>query len=296
MKVLSLISSPRRLGNSELAAREILRRLPEAWEKRMIRLSDMNLTPCKACYSCLAREDKSCVLKDDMDFILSNMLWADKIVIAAPCYILGAHIGIHRLIDRLMPVSENYLDFAGKQCALVVSYGLPGWEGLAREEMLKIPLTLGMDVVGAAMLEATLPGDSIQGSNPGRLQALADALTDARAAVTCAPTEARDPEGGVLLCPYCRSRLLTIKPDRTWRCVLCDGNGVVTLGKDGLGLETNPSHENRFTTDNRIAHERRLQEAKREFIERRAEIKLLQEDYRDDRLIAPFSAEPALTP
>jgi hypothetical protein len=47
-------------------------------------------------------------------------------------------------------------------------------------------------------------------------------------------------------------------------------------------LEVNPLHENRFTTDNRIAHERRLQEAKREFIERRAEIKLLQGEYRDD--------------
>jgi multimeric flavodoxin WrbA len=285
MNVLGLVSSPRRLGNSELATREILRRLPDAWEKRMIRLSDMCLTPCKACYACLAREDKSCVLKDDMDFILSNMLWADKIVIAAPCYILGAHIGIHRLIDRLMPVSELYPDFAGKQCALIVSYGLPGWEGLAREEMLKIPRALGMDVVSATMLKATLPGESIQGSNLQCLHASADALADARTEEGRNPAKTREPREEVLLCPRCQSRLLTIKPDRTWRCVLCDTNGLVTIGEEGLGLQVNPLHEDRFTTDNRIAHEHRLQEAKREFAGRRAEIKLLQGDYRGDEWI-----------
>ncbi|MDR1247396.1 MAG: flavodoxin family protein [Clostridiales Family XIII bacterium] len=281
MKVLGLVSSPRRLGNSELAVREILRCLPDEWEKRMIRLSDMNLIACKACYSCLAREDKSCILKDDMDFILRHMLRADKIVIAAPCYILGAHIGVQRLIDRLMPITENSLRFADKQCALVISYGLPGWEGLAREEMLKIPHIFGMEFAGAVTLEATLPGDSIRGRNLRRLQSLAEVLAERR------PAETQESEEGVLLCPYCRSRLLTIKPDRTWRCVLCDVNGLVAVGEEGLALEKNPLCENRFSAERRIAHERRLQEAKQQFIERRAEIKLLQEDYADGDWLRP---------
>jgi multimeric flavodoxin WrbA len=281
MKVLGLVSSPRRLGNSELATREIMRRLPGAWEKRMIRLSDMNLIACKACYSCLAREDKSCILKDDMDFVLRHMLQADRIIIAAPCYILGAHIGVQRLIDRLLPITENGLRFAGKRCALVISYGLPGWEGFAREEMLKIPYIFGMEFAGAAVLEATLPGDSIRGRNLRRLQSLAEVLAGSR------PAENHESEDGVLLCPHCRSRLLTIKPDRTWRCVLCDGRGLVTLGENGLGLKANPLYENRFSAGRRIAHERRLQEAKQQFIERRAEIKLLQEDYADGDWLRP---------
>jgi multimeric flavodoxin WrbA len=278
MRVLGLVSSPRRFGNSELAVKEILRRLPDAWEKRMIRLSDMNLIPCKACYACLSQEENACVLKDDMDFVLRHMLQADKIVIAAPCYILGAHIGVERLIDRLMPVMERHLDFAGKQCAVVVFHGLPGWEGVAREEMLKIPRTLGMDVVGAATLEATLPGDSIRGRNLERLRVLAEILSDARAAETYAPEE------DALLCPYCQSRLLTIKPDRTWRCVLCDGSGLVTVGEADFGLEADPSAGHRFSEDRRVAHIRRLQEAKQEFIARRAEIKSLQQEYPDGDL------------
>jgi multimeric flavodoxin WrbA len=278
MRVLGLVSSPRRFGNSELAVKEILRRLPDAWDKRMIRLSDMNLMPCKACYACLSQEGNACVLKDDMDFILRHMLQADKIVIAAPCYILGAHIGVQRLIDRLMSVMEMHLRFAGKQCAVVVFHGLPGWEGMAREEMLKIPRILGMDCVGAATLEATLPGDSVRGQNLRCLHDLAEILADMR------PAEACPPEDGVLLCPYCRSRLLTVKPDRGWRCVLCGGSGLVTVGEAGFGLEADTAAGHRFTDDRRIAHAHRLQDAKREFIARRAEIKRLQQDYPDGDL------------
>jgi multimeric flavodoxin WrbA len=278
MNVLGLISSPRPFGNSELAAKEIMRGLPDAWEKRMIRLSDMNLLSCTACYRCLSQEGHACVLKDDLDFILRHMLWADKIIIAAPCYVLGAHLGVHRLIDRLMPVSENYVKFAGKQCALVVSYGLSGWEGLAREEMLKIPLALGMDSAGAAVLKATLPGDSVSGRNLSRLRALAGVLAGGRGAGNYPP------EDDVLPCPRCGSRLLTVKPDRSWRCPLCDGGGFVTIGDDGLGLESNPSEENRFSTDRRIEHERNLKDAKREFAARKDEIKRVRREYPDGDL------------
>ncbi|MDR1572847.1 MAG: flavodoxin family protein [Clostridiales Family XIII bacterium] len=278
MRILGLVSSPRRFGNSELAVKEILRRLPDTWDKRMIRLSDMNLIPCKACYACLSQAGNACVLADDMNFVLQHMLQADKIIIAAPCYILGAHIGVQRLIDRLMPMMEKHLCFADKQCALLVFHGLPGWEGMAPEEMLKIPQVLGMNLAGAAALEATLPGDSVRGQNLQRLHALAEMLLGTR------PAEIYPPEDGALLCPYCHSRLLTVKSDRSWRCVLCDGRGLVTAGEAGLALETDSAAGHRFSNDRRIAHMRRLQDAKQEFIARRAEIKHMQQDYPDGDL------------
>jgi hypothetical protein len=175
-----------------------------------------------------------------------------------------------------MPVMENYAWFAGKQCALVISYGLPGWEGMAREEMLKLPWTLGMDFVGAVVLNATLPGDSVQGHNLRRLRDLAGILADPQTA------EGLQPEDDVLLCPYCQSRLLTIKPDRSWRCVLCDGGGLVAAEEDGFRLTADPLAECRFSVGRRIAHERRLQETKQEFIERRAQIKARQQVYLSD--------------
>ena len=38
MRVLGIMSSPRRGGNSELAAKEILNTLPDSWEKAMINI------------------------------------------------------------------------------------------------------------------------------------------------------------------------------------------------------------------------------------------------------------------
>jgi multimeric flavodoxin WrbA len=276
MKVLGLVSSPRRYGNSELAAKELLRSLPDEWEKRMIRLSDLELAPCKACYACLAREGNSCVLRDDMDFVLEHMMWADKIVIAAPCYILGAHVGVQRLIGRLMPVMERHPSFAGKQCALAISYGLHGWEGMAREEMLKIPQCLGMGFAGAVMLEAIMPGDSVRGENLQSLRALAKALEG-----PCGG-EPYTPERDTLLCPYCRSRLLTIRPGRDWRCVLCGGGGTIVEGPQGFSLAVDGQAGNHFTAESRVEHENQLQEAKRRFIKHKAEIKELQGEYRQD--------------
>ena len=49
MRVLGIISSPRKGGNSELAAKEILRSLPEEWEKAMVNLYDLNIKNCTAC-------------------------------------------------------------------------------------------------------------------------------------------------------------------------------------------------------------------------------------------------------
>jgi hypothetical protein len=57
---------------------------------------------------------------------------------------------------------------------------------------------------------------------------------------------------------------------------------------EGLGLEADPLGENRFSAGRRIDHERRLLEAKREFIASRADIRMLQRDYiNDDWWIRP---------
>ena len=52
MRVLGIISSPRRGGNSELAAKEILNTLPDSWEKAMININDLDIKTCTACYAC----------------------------------------------------------------------------------------------------------------------------------------------------------------------------------------------------------------------------------------------------
>ena len=49
MRVLGIISSPRKGGNSELAVKEILKTLPDSWEKAMININDLEIKTCTAC-------------------------------------------------------------------------------------------------------------------------------------------------------------------------------------------------------------------------------------------------------
>ena len=77
MKILCLIASPRKIGNSEICAKEIVSQLPADWEKEIINLCQLHLEPCKACYACLPA-GKKCVIKDDLDSLLTKLQAADK--------------------------------------------------------------------------------------------------------------------------------------------------------------------------------------------------------------------------
>ena len=70
-KIVSLILSPRELGNCEILAKEICRNIPEDSELELIRLTAKNIKPCKGCYACLA--NGICPLDDDFIEVASAM-------------------------------------------------------------------------------------------------------------------------------------------------------------------------------------------------------------------------------
>ena len=128
-KVLGLIASHRKGGNSELAVREMMRRFPDDWEKGMIRLTDLDIAYCRACYACLPK-GRGCVIEDDMAFLIEQIREADKIILASATYIQGGHTALKRMRDRTLPLIADFEDFAGKDCVLVGSYGIRHWDGL----------------------------------------------------------------------------------------------------------------------------------------------------------------------
>ena len=58
MRILGLVASPRRLGNSEILVKEIMSVLPAEWPKEMIRLPDLNIKNCTGllCLSACGKE------------------------------------------------------------------------------------------------------------------------------------------------------------------------------------------------------------------------------------------------
>ena len=271
MKVLGIVSSPRRAGNSELAVKEILMQLPDSWEKEMIRLNELNIKYCTACYACVPA-DKKCKLDDDLGFFLDRVKSADKIVIGAPTYYLGGHTGLKLVLDRFLSIVSNYDDFKGRDSVFVAPYGRPGGDGLVKEDMVIFARKLDSNLVDSEIMLATNPGDSVQGDNLKALKRLADSLINP-------PLKPHSPAGEIN-CPYCTSRAITLMEDGRWRCTVCNGYGTIE-NKDGkYGLLYDPGYRGyNFTQEDIAAHADYLVKMKKLFLETKDKIKELQAKY-----------------
>ena len=66
MKVVGLVGSPRKNGNTKIIVDEILKGAFEAYaETKTFNLDEMDINPCKACMNC--KENKGeCAIEDDM--------------------------------------------------------------------------------------------------------------------------------------------------------------------------------------------------------------------------------------
>ena len=84
VRVLGIVGSPRKGGNTELLVREALEgaRSVAGVETRILLLAEMNIGPCSGCYSCSSAYDL-CALqfRDDMHSYYEAFLWADGLII-----------------------------------------------------------------------------------------------------------------------------------------------------------------------------------------------------------------------
>lgn len=274
MRVVGIISSPRKGGNSELAVKEILNTLPDSWEKAMINLNELNIKTCTACYGCLPEGTKCKIKDDDLDFIIRHVKHADKVVIATPAYMLGGHTMLKRVLDRLISLVSDYKLFKGSDCVIAISYGFDGWEGLSKEDAVLFARKFHLNVIGTELMLATLPGDSVKGENLEKLHRLAALLENGQEGLP-------KPTSSALECPFCSSTALHIHPDGKLRCCVCAGEGKLVHGEHGLKMEYDPAFNHHLTHKSLDIHADYLTEKKQLFLDTRKDIKALQATYAD---------------
>lgn len=272
VKVLGLVASPRRVGNSEIIVKEVMNLLPPEWDKEMIRLNDLRIDRCKACYVCLP-QDKRCYLHDDLNFFLDRIKEADKVIISAPVYFLGQQTILKLINDRLISILSNGADyFTEKQCVIVIPYGIKDWEGYAREATMHFARFLGLNVTGTMLINATLPGDALNKTTLESMGRLAKSLENNSI------VDFGDPDK--VYCPDCGSSLLQIYHKSKWRCVICGAVGEWSVSEGEFVLSWNPGDHRRYSLDGMTAHEHLLTQAKDEFIKRRKQVAAVQERYK----------------
>lgn len=121
MKILAVIGSPRRGGNTEVMVEEILQgAVNNGHSFETLRLYDYEILPCLDCRGCKRAEGGyRCVLTDGMNEIYPMLEWADLIIFGTPVYWYGPTAKMKLLIDRLRPfIASRKLE--GKKGMLVV--------------------------------------------------------------------------------------------------------------------------------------------------------------------------------
>ena len=85
-KVLAIVSSPRKGGNSELLVDEFVKGAKESGHMvEKVCLRGKKIAPCLACEACL-KNGGTCVQKDDMTEVLAKLIAAEVIVLSTPVY------------------------------------------------------------------------------------------------------------------------------------------------------------------------------------------------------------------
>lgn len=264
LKVLGLVASPRKLGNSEILVKEMLASLPAEIDKEMIHLPSLQIEACKACYACLP-EDKNCMISDDLAFLLERIKEADAVILASACYFLGSHTSIKTITDRLIAVMANSREFSGKKCVTATVYGIPGWDGYAREAVNNFARFLHLDVVGDMQVQAASPGEVVEPEILATARKLANQLIDPAAA----PVSAAE---AVLACQVCGSSMLQVRPSGQVRCSMCNAGGELKADGEGYTIVFEKTGHRRFSQEGMAEHGRLLEEVKKSYIANRQEL------------------------
>jgi multimeric flavodoxin WrbA len=98
MKVVGIVGSPRRGGNTETLTRIALEEVEkEGIETELISLAGKKIAPCDHCRAC---KKGKCHIKDDFESVVKKMVKADGIILATPVYYGAATPQIASFISR----------------------------------------------------------------------------------------------------------------------------------------------------------------------------------------------------
>ncbi len=123
-KVLILMGSPRKTGNSAVLADHLARGAAGVGaQTETLYLHGMDINPCTGCNECQDDEATGCVIDDTMQDVYGKLKEADSIVFASPIYWFSVTAQLKMVIDRIYAVGggdKNIL--TGKRLGVLLVY------------------------------------------------------------------------------------------------------------------------------------------------------------------------------
>jgi len=270
-KILAIITSPRKLGNCEIAAKEISKHIPERHTLNLLRLSDFNIQQCQACFRCLFGE-MECVLKDDIYQIIKAMIEADAIILSAPTYFLGANSSLKVLLDRSVSFYKYADKLWGKPAIGIGIAGLKGKEGTTELEIRRFLKVILSDIKKIEILTVSLPGEVLLNQeNQRKIQNLRKFYFEGSS------------KNNEQKCPLCGNDIFQFLSENRVKCVLCSNTGKMTFknGKSVFKIEKD-EHGIFLNKQDAKEHLKWLQSMKQRYLEKRKELKKVRNSFTGD--------------
>jgi multimeric flavodoxin WrbA len=221
LKILGLIGSHRKLGNTEVLVKEALIEAQSLGaEVDMLRLTDIRIEPCKGCMACAFKQE-DCQIPDSWRSFRDKMAESDAVVLGAPTYLLGPAGTIKMIIDRNIAFHAGTLSQGTKPGAIIGVSGIRRWEPFTLPMLNVFMLTSGLKVVDQVMFYAQGPGEILlDDSAMERARKVGSNIFEAASK----PAEERAYFGDEGLCPACHQNLFIVK-NGVLECALCQAEG-----------------------------------------------------------------------
>lgn len=159
MKILALIGSPRRWGNTDLLVDQMLHGAESKGHcTDKLYLYDYEILPCIDCRGC-KRGELTCKLDDAMVEIYPRLEASDVIIFGTPVYWYGPTAKMKLLIDRLRPFIANGKLRGKKGLIVVPSEEGPGCCGPLAEMFRMSFEYLGVTTAGSILAKAYEKGE-----------------------------------------------------------------------------------------------------------------------------------------
>lgn len=101
MHVLAILGSPRKGNTHALVGRIATLLESRGVSVEQVSIGDLDLRPCRGCYTCQSRGEKFCPNQDDLLPLVARMKAADGVIFASPTYTGNVSSAMKRLMERM---------------------------------------------------------------------------------------------------------------------------------------------------------------------------------------------------
>ncbi len=129
MKVLGIVCSPRKGGNTEIMIEAALAGAHSyGAETELWTTANKDLKPCDGCRAC-RKKGGECHIRDDMQGLYPKILAADGLIFGSPAYFLSVTAQAKIVIDRLYCLYHQHV-LANKVAGVVAVANFQGHDGV----------------------------------------------------------------------------------------------------------------------------------------------------------------------